>query len=74
VNLRIKAEVAHELARGLEPRDVADSGHECCRGGQVDAGHGEQEANGALCQRRLGDDLIETIELLAEELELAETR
>jgi len=71
---RIKAEVAHELPRVGEPRDVADCGHERRRGGQVDAGHRQQEPDRVLLEGRLGDDLVEAMELLTKKLELAETR
>jgi hypothetical protein len=73
VDCWVEAETAHQLPRALEAADVADRGHKRRRGHEVDTRHGERQPDRALLERRLGDDLVEAIELVAEELKLAET-
>ncbi|MGF1598394.1 MAG: hypothetical protein ACFCVK_15925 [Acidimicrobiales bacterium] len=74
VDLWVETQVAQELARALEAADVADRGHESRRGGEVDSRHGEQELNRAVLEGGSFDDLVETLELFAQELELAKAR
>ena len=74
VNLGIQAQIAHKLTRTIETADVTNSGHERRRGREVDPRHSQQQLDRPVPQGSFRDDLVETVEFLTQELELAKAR
>jgi len=74
VDLRIQAEIAHELARVLKAADVADRSRDRRCSSEVHPRHGEQQLDRVVNECRPGDDLVQAGALLAQEPQLAEAR
>lgn len=74
MDLRVEAEITHELVRVLETPYVADSSHERRGSREVDPRHGEKELDRTLLGGHLSYDLVELFELPTKELQLTKAR
>jgi hypothetical protein len=61
------------VSRGWEPADVADHRHQRCRGRHIDARDRHQPLDLGVLKRLLRHERVDLLELLAEEVELAQT-
>ena len=68
---RVQAKVADELARALEPPDIADRGHDAGGDGQVDACDRDQTLDRRVVESLLGDLAIEEDQIFGEPVKFA---
>ena len=67
----VKAEIADELFRRLEPAGVADRGHDGQRHDHVDARNGHDALGAAVFESRLRKVAFDDLEIVAEAIKLA---
>ena len=68
----VKAKIADQLFRRLEPAGVADRGHDCQRDDHVDARDGHDALGAAVFGSRLRKVAFDDLEIVAEAVELAQ--